>query len=57
MGGLIMTEYVSKKNNITKKDFIKTFWLSFLLQANFTYQKMQGVGFCIAIQHVLRKIA
>ena len=51
-----MTEYVSKKNNITKKDFIKTFWLSFLLQANFTYQKMQGVGFCIAIQHVLRKI-
>ena len=51
-----MTEYVSKKNNITKKDFTKIFWLSFLMQANFTYQKMQGVGFCIAIQHVLRKI-
>ena len=51
-----MTEYVSKKNNITKKDFTKIFWLSFLMQANFTYMKMQGVGFCIAIQHVLRKI-
>ena len=51
-----MTEYVSKKNNITKKDFTKVFWLSFLMQANFTYMKMQGVGFCIAIQHVLRKI-
>ena len=40
----------------TKKDFTKCFWLGFLLQANFTYAKMQGVGFCVAIQHILRKI-
>ena len=51
-----MSEFVSEKNNITKKDFNKVFWLSFILQANFTYAKMQGVGFCVAIQHVLRKI-
>ncbi|MBQ6560387.1 MAG: PTS system mannose/fructose/sorbose family transporter subunit IID [Erysipelotrichaceae bacterium] len=51
-----MSEYISEKNNITKKDFVKTFWRSFLLQANFTYAKMQGVGFCVAIQHILRKI-
>ncbi|MBR3352754.1 MAG: PTS system mannose/fructose/sorbose family transporter subunit IID [Erysipelotrichaceae bacterium] len=51
-----MSEYISEKNNITKKDFTKCFWLGFLMQANFTYAKMQGVGFCIAIQHILRKI-
>lgn len=51
-----MTAFVSEKNGITKKDFTKVFWLSFILQANFTYAKMQGVGFGVAIKHVLRKI-
>lgn len=51
-----MSEFVSEKNHLTKKDFVKCFWLNFLLQASFTYEKMQGVGFCVCIQHILRKI-
>lgn len=49
-------EVISLENNITKKDFKKTFWRSFTLLNSFNYERMQGLGYLFAIMPELKKI-
>mgnify|MGYP000930039952 FL=1 len=49
-------EIVSVENNITKKDFKKTFWRSFTLLNSFNYERMEGLGYLFAIMPELKKI-
>lgn len=49
-------EILSLENNLTKKDFKKTFWRSFTLLSSFNYERMQGLGYLYAIMPHLKKI-
>jgi mannose/fructose/N-acetylgalactosamine-specific phosphotransferase system component IID len=49
-------EIISIENNLTKKDFKKTFWRSFALLSSFNYERMQGLGYLYSIMPQLKKI-
>src|SRR4051812_16551405 len=49
-------EVISLENNLTKKDFKKTFWRSFTLLNSFNYERMEGLGYLFAIMPQLKKI-
>lgn len=49
-------EIISTENNITKKDFRKTFWRSFTLLNSFNYERMEGLGYLFSIMPELKKI-
>jgi mannose/fructose/N-acetylgalactosamine-specific phosphotransferase system component IID len=49
-------EVISLENNLTKKDFRKTFWRSFTLLNSFNYERMEGLGYLFAIMPQLKKI-
>jgi mannose/fructose/N-acetylgalactosamine-specific phosphotransferase system component IID len=50
------SEIISLENNLTKKDFKKTFWRSFALLSSFNYERMQGLGYLYSIMPQLKKI-
>ena len=47
---------ISVENNLTKKDFKKTFWRSFALLSSFNYERMEALGYVYAIMPQLKKI-
>ncbi|WP_213951751.1 MULTISPECIES: PTS system mannose/fructose/sorbose family transporter subunit IID [Tepidanaerobacter] len=49
-------DIISAENNITKKDFRKTFWRSFTLLNSFNYERMEGLGYLFSIMPELKKI-
>ncbi|MEC2224607.1 MULTISPECIES: PTS system mannose/fructose/sorbose family transporter subunit IID [Heyndrickxia] len=49
-------QVISEKNNITKKDFRKTFWRSFTLLNSFNYERMEALGYMFSIMPELKKI-
>ncbi len=49
-------QIISAENNITRKDFWKTFWRSFTLLNSFNFERMEGLGYLYAIMPELKKI-
>jgi PTS system mannose-specific IID component len=43
-------------NKIGVGDLLGVFWRAFLLQASWSFERMQSLGFCYAIEPVLRKL-
>ncbi len=41
---------------ITKKDLLKVFFRTFLLQLSWNYERMQGLGYCYCVLPLLKKI-
>ena len=44
------------RNTIGTADLLEVFWRSFLIQASWSYERMQSIGFAYAIEPALRKL-
>jgi mannose PTS system EIID component len=45
-----------ERNKVKTSEMLKVFWRSFLIQASWSFDHMQSLGFAYAIQPVLRKL-